>query len=293
VEKLTEDDAAATGVITEQTLKDQAAALAYDTAALNRLLKAAAVPLATARRAVSQLAGSPLTRNRRIMRELARAHNAQSPDIRVLTPDGAYDEWRCFIQGPEGTPYANRWWYLFVTFPETYPDTPPVFRFVTVPFHINISDEGRPCIDTLGKHYVSASAVIDLIGNIRGLLLLPNPENPIDAAKMKLYNDDRAEFNRRVLASTSAAKATVEEFTAGVQVSDATPAGFAMPADEATPLHFCSPITGEPIPERERVVASSGVIYRRSELIHLLRASSTPRCVSTGKPLTDDPATFE
>jgi hypothetical protein len=175
-----------------------------------------------------------------------------------------------------------------------YPDEPPVFRFVTVPFHINVSDEGRPCMNTLSTHYQSTASVFDLLGHVRGLLLMPNYEDPIDAAKQRLrHHENPAEFSRRVTASVANGKATWEEFTTGVPVSDEAPADFVMPEVAVVPEQFNSPVTGQLIPPEERVVASSGIIYGRAELLAILRSSPTPRCIVTGRLLTDDPSLLE
>lgn len=94
----------------------------------------------------------PNPRQRRILRELhaaARKVDPDSPDydpeMKVFTFLSRYDIWKVCFKGYEGTPYENKWWLLYVTFPELYPVQPPDIRFVSVPYHINVSDEGRIC----------------------------------------------------------------------------------------------------------------------------------------------------
>ena len=76
-------------------------------------------------------------RRRRILRELHYAASVMEPDakgvnektgepmsiydpeLRVYPFCSSLDQWRVFIKGTEGTPYANKWWYIYVTFPET------------------------------------------------------------------------------------------------------------------------------------------------------------------------------
>jgi ubiquitin-protein ligase len=201
------------------------------------------------------------------------------------------DLWRVFIKGCDGTPYANRWWYMFVRFPETYPVMPPVFRFISVPFHMNVSEDGRVCLNMLERGYMSVTPVVELLQNIKQLFLIPDETTPLQPAKLALYKADRAEYQRKALASAQAvAKATLEDWTRDLYISDDVPADWslAINPDAGVPPYLRSGVTGKFIPVEKRVVASTGVVYDRDDLRQLLTSSPNPICVITGRPLTEN-----
>jgi ubiquitin-protein ligase len=158
---------------------------------------------------------APVTnsRTKRILQELEYASKCDDPDIQVFSTD-ALDEWRVFIRGPESTPYRGVWWYLVVTFPVDYPLHPPKFRYISVPFHVNVSVEGRICLNVLEKEYVVTAAVFELLVYIRTLFECPNYDDPIDSDKKALATFDRTGFNRMVLQSRANGKKSVEDWLA-------------------------------------------------------------------------------
>jgi ubiquitin-protein ligase len=133
-------------------------------------------------------------RDQRIMQELRRAGRSTDPGIKVFGTD-RIDEWRVFLRGDDGTPYEKKWWYLNVTFPDGYPHYPPKFRFISVPYHVNISKEGRICLNVLELDYDQGS-VLQMICDIRELLRAPNYESPIDTDVKALYLEGPDRFQR-------------------------------------------------------------------------------------------------
>jgi ubiquitin-protein ligase len=154
-------------------------------------------------------------RIRRIMQELQYAAGG-SEEVQVFGTD-LVEEWRAFLRGPEGTPYAGKWWYIVVKFGESYPVQPPVFRFISVPFHVNVSAEGRICLNLLEKEYQTNVCVYELLIAIVTLLAVPNYEDPIDAEKARLAKTDRGAFQTRAIASRRNAKDSVEEWMAQLE----------------------------------------------------------------------------
>lgn len=137
--------------------------LSYDKEPKNKIIVQALAkqPLLTPRAAIKGLDGTYQYRLRRIAKELRIAHRWIDTDIKVFPVENLVDRWRIYIKGPESTLHQNKWWDLFATFPEKYPYSPPIFRFITVPYHINISDEGRICMNTLGSDYSSSTNVME------------------------------------------------------------------------------------------------------------------------------------
>jgi ubiquitin-conjugating enzyme E2 D/E len=139
------------------------------------------------------------------------------PDLKVYVHKSGVSFWQVFIKGSDGTPYENRWWYLSVTFPKpAYPIAPPVFRFISVPFHMNVAADGRVCLGILDKDYTPAMSLVELLQSVRGIFRIPDETTPLDPGKLELYRRDRAEYERRARAAAEAvAKATVDEWIEG------------------------------------------------------------------------------
>lgn len=89
------------------------------------------------------------------------------PCVKIYTLKANLDRWKVFIKGPEGTPYNGKWWYLFITFPDLYPVQPPNFKFISVPYHINVSSDGTLCLNFSDKDYNSSKHVVDVIQEIK------------------------------------------------------------------------------------------------------------------------------
>ena len=144
----------------------------------------------------------PSFRQRRIMNELSIAERVSDPDMKIFTFQSNLDRWIVLLKGPEGTLYAGKWWYLYVTFPELYPAVPPIFRFISVPFHLNVSSEGRICLNVIYEGYKTSKRVISVIQEIKELFSKPNLESAVQVYAYDLYLNDRDNYNAIALAST-------------------------------------------------------------------------------------------
>jgi ubiquitin-conjugating enzyme E2 D/E len=303
------------GRIDEPTLRDLTGRAAFDTRAENAVLSTATsrLPLATPRYIIfqNQTTEIPDPRRRRILRELHAAAAVQDPtakatdedsgvqtdlydpDLRIYPFRGHLDQWRVIIKGTDGTPYANKWWYMYVTFPDSYPISPPVFQFVSVPFHMNVSQEGRVCLNLIEKGYMASAPVVELIQNIKQLFLMPDLDTPIQLAKLDLWKSNRAEYER--LARKSAddfGKNTADEWLHGLAIEQDVPDTFSVVVKDHVPPYLRSQMSGKAIPRERQVRASSGAIYDREELRQLVTSSRNPVCVITGKPLTETEEDF-
>jgi ubiquitin-protein ligase len=159
-----------------------------------------------ARDSVPQTAGPPPALGsdlaKRLMKEVKYARQGDR-SIQVLIAHGRLDDWRVFMEGPPGSPYAGKWWYLILTFTVDYPRSPPLIRFHSVPFHFNVSDDGRICMNLLDKDYTAQVKVFELLVSIQTLLANPNYDDPIDLSRRNLAKADPDTFKTRVLASVS------------------------------------------------------------------------------------------
>ena len=267
------------------------------------LIQAAAnVRLATPRHVCAKNRDTQIAnpRQRRILRELhaaAEANDSETPDNKNFDPDmkiftfqSNLDRWRVFLKGPEGTPYANKWWYLYVTFPDLYPVQAPIFRFVSVPYHLNVSSEGRICLNIIEKGYISSKHVVDIIQEIKELFLLPSEDTPIQIETYDLFKNDKEKYLK--LAKESAdknAKDDYNDYIGSSLVVDDVPSDFTISFTDHVPPYMLSQISGKPISKEKMVKASSGVYYDKDELRQLVASNKNPVCVITGKILTERP----
>jgi ubiquitin-protein ligase len=157
-------------------------------------------------------------RDRRILEELHIAavcavegmtvKNAADDDVSIYDPDlkiFAETEnacWRCFVKPPEGTAYSGKWWYIRVTFPEQYPIRPPIFRFVSIPFHLNVAVDGRIFLSMIERRYVACTPVVALLRNIREMFRAVDLSTPVNKTRLELYRNNRREYERLALEST-------------------------------------------------------------------------------------------
>jgi ubiquitin-protein ligase len=244
-------------------------------------------------------------RTKRLLKELKLAAAVQDPTAEAVdatgTPTEVFDpelriypfandinQWRIFLQSRDDSPYGGKWWYMTVSFPPAWPTEPPIFRFISIPYHLNVSEEGRVCLNVIERGYVPRSLVIDLIQIVKQVFLIPDTDTPVQVMKWTMFKDERMEYDR--LARESAAREarnSPEEWLAGLGLSDDVPAGFKLEKLVFVPAHERSPFTGEPIPIDKKVLSSTGIFYNRDELRQYILSTPNPICAVTGQPLTE------
>ncbi|KAK8896924.1 hypothetical protein M9Y10_014850 [Tritrichomonas musculus] len=234
-------------------------------------------------------------RRRRILRELHYAalvmdkeSQRYDEDLVVLPFGTSLDVWQVFIRGPIDTPYEKKWFFLNVTFPDIYPNEPPVFRFISIPYHLNVSSEGRICFDIIEKGYISYVHVIDILQQIKELFLIPCPVTPIQIGILETFMSDNKEYER--LAKESAQKVGKDKYEdflpPNKHIQNEVDDRYKLTFDGANvPAYMVSQISGRVI--KDPVRSSTGVIYEREELRQHVKANQNPICVITGRPLTE------
>ncbi|XP_072047215.1 ubiquitin-conjugating enzyme E2-17 kDa-like [Amphiura filiformis] len=111
-------------------------------------------------------------------------------------------KWKAMILGPEDTPYHGGVFYLDIILPPEYPFHPPEIAFKTKIYHLNISDWGSICMDTLGSAWSPSITISKLLLTISTLLCDPNPLDPWNKARAEIYQKDRAKYDEDARAYT-------------------------------------------------------------------------------------------
>jgi hypothetical protein len=80
-----------------------------------------------------------------------------------------------------------------LTFPVNYPFTPPKFKFLTPIYHPNIDDQGAVCLSLLKDgEWKPSTRVASILEGIVGLLVTPNPDDPLVASIAETYQNNRS-----------------------------------------------------------------------------------------------------
>ncbi|KAJ6526572.1 ubiquitin-conjugating enzyme/RWD-like protein, partial [Mycena vulgaris] len=160
---------------------------------------------------------------RRLMTEYRQLTSGGSPDGMFTAGPISEDDlftWEALICGPKETPFEGGVFAAKLTFPTDYPLSPFKMKFDPPLFHPNsaylshIYPDGTVCISILhtpgddptmyeqaSERWSPVQSVEKVILSVVSMLAEPNLESPANIDCSKLYRDDRAEYERRVLAS--------------------------------------------------------------------------------------------
>ena len=222
---------------------------------------------------------------KRILIELKKLNSALKTDksIKVYPIESNIRYWKVLIEGPETSLYENYWWYLLVQFPNGYPINAPEFRFITVPYHINISDEGKICLNLLDKDYLSTYSIYELIISIKTLLLYPNPLSPMDAEKISIYKNSISQYNKNIKDfCLKRTKKKLEEFENEWDIEKEEKENEKYFEIEI-PQQFKCPYSN--LLMKDPVTAGTGITYERNSIESLFSNYKTPKCLITQKYL--------
>lgn len=108
----------------------------------------------------------------------------------VTTPEN----WRIFIKGPDKTPFENKWLNCFMVLPSKYPIQPPSFYFLTIPFHPNISPDGKVQFSLVNNKYKPDLTIYSIIEGIVNLLKNPEENEEANFIANELFKTDKNAF---------------------------------------------------------------------------------------------------
>ena len=86
-----------------------------------------------------------------------------------------------YMVGPPETPYENGVFQVLIDIPENYPLVPPKMKFLTIPYHPNVSSQtGAICVDILKTEWSPMLTLRKVLLSLQLLLQCPNPDDPQD-----------------------------------------------------------------------------------------------------------------
>ena len=79
-----------------------------------------------------------------------------------------------------------------LTFPPNYPFNPPIFKFIIPVYHPNVDDQGAICLSLLKDgEWKPSTRIVAILEGIMGLLVNPNPDDPLVASIAETYQNNR------------------------------------------------------------------------------------------------------
>lgn len=132
----------------------------------------------------------------RLNKELRRFR--QDPPVGITVSEVDDDTWTAFITGPQNSPYEGGTFCIELSFPPSYPFTPPRARFKTPVYHPNVSVAGSICADIFHDKSVwsPANGVASVLLSVQSLLTDANPAHGLNNSALRQYIDDRERFDR-------------------------------------------------------------------------------------------------
>ncbi|KAF9096455.1 hypothetical protein BGX29_008565 [Mortierella sp. GBA35] len=151
---------------------------------------------------------------RKIAREVHAMANDPPEGIRMILNEDMSDI-QAWIQGPEGTPYAEGYFRLRIQLNADFPNAPPKCFFMTKIFHPNVSTQGEVCVSTLKKDWKKDLGLRHILLVVKCLLIVPNPESALneEAGRQLLERYDDYAGRARLMTEIYARSAGKDVFT--------------------------------------------------------------------------------
>ena len=127
---------------------------------------------------------------KRLTKELSDLEANPHPNCSIFPTENDIYFWNVYMTGPDTTPYEGGTFHLMVEIPSDYPFKPPRVRFVTPVYHCNINKNGSICHAILKDQWSPALTIGRVFDCIFGLLLTPEPSDPLDAYIASEYRDN-------------------------------------------------------------------------------------------------------
>ena len=136
---------------------------------------------------------------RRILRDYKKIiQDKENKSFSVKINPKEIQHWEVSLFGPQDTIWEGGIFNMTIDFPSNYPHEIPLVKFVDIPFHPNVYQNGKICIDILQNNWSSAYDVSSIMTAIETLLVDPNPNSPANNEAATIYTSNINEYKRRV-----------------------------------------------------------------------------------------------
>lgn len=92
-------------------------------------------------------------------------------------------------------------------------------------FHPNIYANGEICLDILQNQWSPIYDIASILTSIQSLLCDPNPNSPANSEAARLWNENRREYNQRVVQCVEDSWALAEQLTGDLSGVSPSPDG--------------------------------------------------------------------
>nr|CAH7718575.1 unnamed protein product [Callosobruchus chinensis] len=117
----------------------------------------------------------------RLHKELMSLMMTQDKSISAFPEGENLFKWIGTIMGPKDTVYETLKFKLSLQFPNSYPYSAPLVKFLTPCFHPNVDTSGNICLDILKDKWSALYDVRTILLSIQALLGEPNIDSPLNA----------------------------------------------------------------------------------------------------------------
>jgi ubiquitin-conjugating enzyme E2 C len=105
-------------------------------------------------------------------------------------PEGEnFFKWIGTIAGPQDTVYMGQKYKLLLEFPNSYPYSAPIVKFLTPCFHPNVDPNGSICLDILKDKWSALYDVRTILLSIQSLLGEPNNDSPLNSTAAQMWSN--------------------------------------------------------------------------------------------------------
>ncbi|KAK5860154.1 hypothetical protein PBY51_021651 [Eleginops maclovinus] len=196
-----------------------------------------------------------LEKDKRVLEELKSLHCNPHPFFRVFPSESDFTFWRILMQGPPDTPYKKGVFELYCQFGPDYPAKPPLVRFVTPVYHCNVNSVGRICHNLFDRNYNAHITMREILDAVYGLLIIPEPEDPLDSILAEEFLTSRETYEREAEKHT--------EETAGKSLDDMEK-NLVEAVPQFIPQHLICPLTKKMFVDPVKTVY--GTVYERKAI---------------------------
>ena len=134
----------------------------------------------------------------RLMNEMRSIANGSHPKYDVYVSETDMTFWKVVMDGPDGSPYEDGVFLLYLHAAEGYPTFAPKARFITKIKHPNVNAHGRICHSIFDRDWTSDISMPTLLDSVYGLLLQPEHSDPVNTTTTLGFHHDQVEFAEEV-----------------------------------------------------------------------------------------------